>query len=113
MNTATVLLVATETVTFVLGALITFLAYRAFSRRQEPALGALVLGFGLVTLGSVVGGVLYYVGDVAPVLTLSLESVVIAAGFAVLVHSLYVGVDGTVVPAVRNAGSNADTSGRE
>ena len=109
MNTATVLLVATETVTFMLGALITFLAYRAFSRRREPALGALVLGFGLVTLGSVVGGVLYYVGGVAPVLGVSLGSAVTAAGFAVLVHSLYVGGGGAVGPAGRDAGASTDT----
>jgi zinc transporter ZupT len=112
MNTATVLLVATQTVTFVLGALITLLAYRAFSRRREPALGALVLGFGLVTLGSVVGGALYYVGEVAPVLRVSLGNAVTAAGFAVLVHSLYVGVDRAIVPSARNAGSSADTSGQ-
>lgn len=112
MNTATVLFVATETVTFMLGALITFLAYRAFSRQREPALGALVLGFGLVTLGSVVGGVLYYVGGVAPVLGVGLESAVTAAGFAVLVHSLYVGVDDAVGPPARNGGSRADTPGQ-
>lgn len=112
MNTATVLLVATETVTFILGALITFLAYRAFSRRQEPALRALMLGFGLVTLGSVVGGALSYVGDVSPLVGTSLGSAVTAAGFAVILHSLYVGVDGAVGRSARNAGSNADVSGQ-
>lgn len=95
MNGTTVLLIATKTVTLMLGALITFLAYRAFRRRREPALRALMVGFALVTAGSVVGGALYHFAGVDFVLGVSIESLVTAAGFAVLVYSLYVSVDGT------------------
>ena len=94
-NSTTVLLVVTKTVTLILGALITFLAYRAFRRQGAPALKALMIGFGLVTVGSVLGGALYHAADVGFALGVGIESLVTAAGFGVLVYSLYVGVDDT------------------
>ncbi|WP_216824766.1 DUF7521 family protein [Salinigranum rubrum] len=94
-NDATVLLVVTKTVTLILGALITFLAYRAFRRQGAPALRALMVGFGLVTAGSALGGALYHVADIGFTLGVGIESLVTAAGFGVLVYSLYVGVDDT------------------
>jgi small neutral amino acid transporter SnatA (MarC family) len=87
------LLVVIKTVTLVLGALITSLAYRAFRRRKDPALRALMIGFGLVTLGSAAGGALYHFAEIEMLLGVSIESLATAAGFAVLVYSLYVGVD--------------------
>jgi hypothetical protein len=110
MNQMTILPVATKTVTLVLGALITSLAYRAFRRRKEPALRALMIGFGLVTLGSAAGGVLYHLAGVAFTLGVSVESLVTAAGFAVLVYSLYVGVD---APDEHERGSESGASGAE
>ncbi len=94
-NETTVLLVVTKTVTLILGALITFLAYRAFRRQGAPALRALMIGFGLVTVGSALGGALYHVADIGFTLGVGIESLVTAAGFSVLVYSLYVDVDDT------------------
>ena len=94
MNNATVLLVVTKTVTLILGALITFLAYRAYRRQGAPALKALMLGFALVTVGSAAGGALYHVAEVNFTLGVGVESLVTAAGFAVLVYSLYSRTDG-------------------
>ena len=93
MNNTTALLVVTKTVTLILGALITFLAYRAYRRQRARALRALMVGFGLVTAGSALGGALYHVADVGFTLGVSIESLVTAAGFGVLVYSLYVSVD--------------------
>lgn len=93
VNNTTVLLVVTKTVTLILGALITFLAYRAFRRSRAPALRALMVGFGLVTVGSALGGTLYHVADVGFALGVGIESLVTAAGFGILVYSLYVSVD--------------------
>lgn len=112
-DTTVVLLIATKTVTLILGALITFLAYRAFRRQGEPALRALMVGFGLVTVGSAVGGALYHVGDVAFAVGVSIESLVTAAGFAVLVYSLYVSVDDDVDGArPGSVSTNAESRGR-
>jgi O-antigen/teichoic acid export membrane protein len=93
VNDTTVLLVVTKTVTLILGALITFLAYRAFRRRRAPALRALMVGFGLVTVGSALGGTLYHIADVGFALGVGIESLVTAAGFGALVYSLYLSVD--------------------
>jgi threonine/homoserine/homoserine lactone efflux protein len=93
MNNTTALLVVTKTVTLILGALITFLASRAYRRQRARALRALMVGFGLVTVGSALGGALYHVADVGFTLGVSIESLVTAAGFSVLVYSLYVSVD--------------------
>jgi hypothetical protein len=95
MNETTVLLVVTKTVTLILGALITFFAYRAFRRQGIPALRALMIGFGLVTLGSAAGGALYHVAGIGFTLGVAVESLVTATGFAVLVYSLYANTDPT------------------
>lgn len=109
MNGPTILLVVTKTVTLMLGALITLFAYRAFRRRREPALRALMFGFGLVTLGSVTGGTLYHVVGVDFALGVGIESLVTAAGFTVLVYSLYVSVD---EPRRSDACSDSPETGR-
>jgi O-antigen/teichoic acid export membrane protein len=110
VNNTTVLLVVTKTVTLILGALITFLAYRAFRRQGAPALRALMVGFGLVTVGSVLGGALYHVAGVGFALGVGIESLVTAVGFGVLVYSLYVSVD---EPGDVSSGSRRAASGRD
>jgi O-antigen/teichoic acid export membrane protein len=109
MHETTILLVASKTVTLILGALITFLAYRAFRRQGERALRALMVGFGLVTLGSVAGGALYHVADVGFALGASIESLVTAVGFAVLLYSLVVSVDDTGIRDSRSQSQSRTT----
>jgi hypothetical protein len=70
------------------------------------------VGFGLVTVGSAVGGALYHVGEVGFARGVSVESLITAAGFALLVYSLYVGVDDAVEVRRRNATSDAGRHGR-
>ncbi|NEU56339.1 hypothetical protein [Halorussus sp. MSC15.2] len=48
--------VALKTVTLALGGTIPYFALRAYRRTNVPALRVLVVGFGLVTLGTVLGG---------------------------------------------------------
>lgn len=111
MKDATVLLVVTKTVTLILGALITFLAYRAYRRQGAPALRALMLGFALVTVGSAVGGALFHVAEVDFTLGVGVESLVTAAGFAVLVYSLYSRADGdTGVDVGRHSRTDSRTN---
>lgn len=90
MDPRTLLLVAAKTATLALGALVTGLAYRAYRRAGGPALRALAGGFALVTLGASVGGVLHVVFDVGLLTAATVQATCTAAGFGVLVHSLYV-----------------------
>jgi hypothetical protein len=82
-------IVALKTVSLLLGALVTYFAYKAYRRTGAAALGYLALGFGIVTVGAMAAGLidraLPYPSDWA----LLVESALTAVGFAVIVYSLY------------------------
>lgn len=90
MNHFTSLIILLKSVTLVLGLIITYLAYKAFRRTGSPALRSLSLGFALVTLGAMLAGIVDQVVGLATDLALVIESALTAAGFAVIVYSLYV-----------------------
>jgi hypothetical protein len=87
--TTSTAIVALKTITLVLGGLITYLAYKAYRRTDAAALRALAVGFGIVTLGTLLAGVVDQLVLGAFRLGLLLESALIAVGFAVIVYSLY------------------------
>ncbi|WP_232820523.1 DUF7521 family protein [Halorussus litoreus] len=89
-TSVTTLVVALKTVTLVLGGLITFFALKAYRRTHSPALRALTIGFGAVTLGSMVAGVLDRLLLTSTEFALVTESALTAVGFAVILYSLYV-----------------------
>ncbi|MEY7850427.1 hypothetical protein AB7C87_14665 [Natrarchaeobius sp. A-rgal3] len=82
-------LAVVKTLVLVVGSVITFFAYRAYKRTRQPALGYLATGFGLVTLGLVLAGMLYEILNVPLRLGLLLESLLMLAGFLVIAYSLY------------------------
>jgi hypothetical protein len=90
MNHLTSLVIVLKTLTLVLGGTITYLSYKAFRRTGSPALRSLTLGFGLVTLGALLAGLADQVIGLQTDIALVVESVLTAAGFAVIVYSLYV-----------------------
>jgi len=81
--------VAFKTMTLLLGGLITYFSYRAYKRTGSPALRALAIGFGFVTIGALLAGVTDIFVDVPINLTLAIESGLTTLGFAVIVYSLY------------------------
>lgn len=87
--TATTLVISFKTVTLVLGLLITYLAFKAYRRTGERSLGALAAGFAIVTLGTFLAGVAHQLLNAAFLVGLLIESGLIAAGFLVIVYSLY------------------------
>ncbi len=87
--TTTTLIIGFKTLTLVLGGLITYLAYRAYRRTRSRSLGALTLGFGIVTLGTFLAGIVDQVLDAGFQLGLLIESALIALGFLIIVYSLY------------------------
>lgn len=90
------LLVFFKTATLVLGGLITYFSYRAYARTGAPALRALTIGFGIVTVGSLIAGGLdlglqfLELVDQYRSAALILESLFTAVGFLVILYSLYV-----------------------
>ncbi|QLG50971.1 DUF7521 family protein [Natrinema halophilum] len=79
-----------KTLVLTVGGIITFFAYKAYRRTRQPALGYLALGFGLVTLGLVLAGMLYELLSVPLMRGVLLESLLVLAGFIVIAYSLYV-----------------------
>ncbi|MFC7058747.1 DUF7521 family protein [Halovenus salina] len=87
--TVTTLIIGFKTLTLVLGGLITYLAYRAYRRTHSRSLGALAVGFGFVTLGTFLAGVVDQLLDAGFQTGLLIESALIAVGFLIIVYSLY------------------------
>jgi hypothetical protein len=88
--------VVMKALTVLLGGAVTFFAYRASRRTDSPALRALAIGIGLITLGGVTAGVVDQAAgavlgpEIVPrTVALFVESSFTAAGFAVLLYSLY------------------------
>ena len=84
------LVIVLKTLTLVLGGLITYQAFKAFRRTRSPALRSLTVGFGLVTLGSLLAGLVDQFAGLPTDLALVTESFLTVAGFAVILYSLYV-----------------------
>ncbi|WP_254528720.1 DUF7521 family protein [Natrinema gelatinilyticum] len=89
MPTALALAVV-KTLVLIVGGVITFFAYKAYRRTRQQALGYLAFGFGLVTLGFVLAGMLYELLSVPLATGILLESLLVLAGFVVIAYSLYV-----------------------
>lgn len=87
--TITTLVIGFKTLTLVLGGLITYLAFKAYRRTRARSLGALSLGFGIVTAGTFLAGVVDQLLDAGLLPGLLIESALIALGFLVIVYSLY------------------------
>lgn len=79
-----------KTLTLIIGGSITLFSYRAYRRTGSTALWALTLGFGIVTVGALLAGIIDQIFPVARNIALVVESVFTTAGFAVILYSLYV-----------------------
>jgi len=83
-------IIVAKTAILLLGGSITFYAYRAYRRTGDPSLRALATGFGIVTFGAIVGGVLDQLLGVGIAQGVAVDSSLTAFGFAVILYSLYV-----------------------
>lgn len=87
--TATWLIISFKTITLVLGSLITYLALKAYRRTGNTSLGLLSLGFGIITLGTLLAGIADQLLRADFLIGLVIESALLAAGFLVITYSLY------------------------
>lgn len=84
---ATVILV--KLVTLALALVLTHLTYRSYRRSGREEIRALSVGFGAITAGIVLGGVLYQVLGYDLLVGLLAEGVLSAFGLGMIVFSLY------------------------
>ncbi|WP_248896875.1 DUF7521 family protein [Haloplanus halobius] len=90
MSHLDIALTAVKTATLLFGGLITFLAFKAHHRTGSPALRALGIGFGLITVGALLAGVGHQFTSLSLAQSIVIESALTLVGFAVIVYSLYV-----------------------
>ncbi len=89
-TTTAIALAVVKTLVLLVGSGITFFAYKAYRRTRQQALKLLAVGFGLVTLGFVLAGVMYELLSIPLYQGILLESLLMLAGFLVIAYSLYV-----------------------
>ena len=88
-DTITPLVIAFKTVTLLVGGLVTVLAVKAARGTHTRGLWYLAAGFGVITAGALLAGVLDQLAAVGPSASLAIESGLTAAGFCVIAYSLY------------------------
>lgn len=86
VNTAVIVL---KSLGLLLGGLITFYAFKAYRRTGAASLRALAVGFGTVTLGALLAGIVDQLLPLAPSLALVVESLFTTVGFGIILYSLY------------------------
>lgn len=84
------LVIAFKTLTLCLGGFITYLAAKAARKTGSPGLRYLAVGFGTVTLGSLLAGTADQALAVDTGTALTVESGLTTVGFCVIAYSLYV-----------------------
>jgi len=88
VDTTTVVLVAVRLTVLGLGALITYYSLTAYRRTRARYLRNASIGFGIITVGVFIEGVLYEFVGLDLALVHVIESVAIGLGFVVLLLSL-------------------------
>lgn len=89
MSHLTTAIVATKTVTLILGSLITYFSLKAYRRTGQSALRSLAIGFGIVTAGAVVAGILDLFTSLDLLVGVLVNSVLTMVGFVFITYSLY------------------------
>lgn len=91
MNTyINLFVIVAKTAILVLGGSITYYALRAYGRTGNPSLRALGIGFGIVTVGALIGGVSHQIIGSSLAVGIAINSLLTAIGFGVIVYSLTV-----------------------
>lgn len=83
------LIIVAKTAILLLGGSITYYALRAYGRTRDSSLRALAIGFGIVTVGALVGGVSHQIVGTDLAVGIAIDSLLTAVGFGVIVYSLY------------------------
>ncbi|MDZ7849920.1 MAG: hypothetical protein U5K70_03595 [Halodesulfurarchaeum sp.] len=89
MSEITGLIVVLKTFTVVLGGLITYFAYRAYRRTEARPLRWLSIGFAIITLGTLFGGMVDQLLVTTREWAIVMESSLAVVGFGIILYSLY------------------------
>lgn len=79
----------TKVVALFLGAFIVYLAYRGYRRNASKPLLYAALGFGLITAGTIIEGVLYVLLGSELLVSIATGTAVTVLGFVTIIYSIY------------------------
>jgi hypothetical protein len=105
------LFAAAKLTTLLCGGVLTALSLRAARRTGSPALRALALGMGLVTLGTLAGGLLHRIVGLALDVGVTVSSAFTALGLGVMTYSLYAETSGQGVGGAEGDGGGPGAGG--
>lgn len=74
----------------VIGGIITYYAYRAYAMQRDKSLFYLTIGFGLITIGAILGGITIVLTNRDFLMALLLDSSFTLAGLSLILYSLHV-----------------------
>ena len=106
-------LVAAKIVTMGLGFLIAYQAYLGYRRLDSQALLFVAVGFFLISLGSVIEGVLFEFLDTSIFIAGAIQTAIVAAGMLAVLYSLYGDVPHSPVPRSADPRGPVDSPGVE
>jgi uncharacterized membrane protein len=89
MEPLVALLLVVKLAALVLGGVVSLMAYRAYDRTRIAGLQYFAMGLAVITLGTVLVGAFHHLGGASITLGMVLESVIICAGFVVMIFGLY------------------------
>jgi len=79
----------TKLVTLVLGAFIVYLAYKGYKRNRSQPLLYVAIGFALITLGTVLEGVMYVLVGSELLSAIASGTTITILGFLTILYSIY------------------------
>jgi len=82
-------LIIAKLVTMGLGFLIAYQAYGAYRRYRSEPMGFVALGFGLISVGAVIEGVLFELEGISIFVASAVQTSIVAAGMLAVLYSLY------------------------
>jgi hypothetical protein len=82
-------IIVMKTGILVLGGLITYFSLKAYRNTGSSALRALAIGFGIITLGALLGGTFDLILGVSLATGLLIDAILTFVGLAVITYSLY------------------------
>jgi energy-converting hydrogenase Eha subunit F len=88
-STVTTGIVVVKTGILLFGGLITYFSFKAYRRTGAPALRALSIGFGTVTLGAILGGIVDQLLLVPVGVGLLIDATLTLVGFVIITYSMY------------------------
>lgn len=89
IDTITTLLVIAKILALILGSIVALLAYRAYLRTKMDGLQYFAVGLSIITAGTVLVGIFHHILGLKSTVGVLIESLIILAGFLVMILGLY------------------------